>query len=118
VTYAPHDMGELPTGTVTFLFTDIEASTRLLQTLGAGWKTVLEDHNRLLRRAIREAGGINLRTEGDSFFAVFRTAPAAVAAADAAQRALAAHPWPPEASVRIRMGIHTGEGVATWAPRW
>jgi predicted ATPase/class 3 adenylate cyclase len=104
-------MGELPTGTVTFLFTDIEASTRLLQTLGAGWKAVLEDHNRLLRGAIREAGGIDLRTEGDSFFAVFRAAPAAVAAADAAQRALAAHPWPPEASVRVRMGMHTGEGA-------
>jgi predicted ATPase/class 3 adenylate cyclase len=104
-------MGELPTGTVTFLFTDIEGSTRLLQALGAAWKTVLEDHNRLLLGAIREAGGIDLRSEGDSFFAVFRTAPAAVAAAHAAQRALAAHPWPPEASVRVRMGMNTGEGA-------
>jgi predicted ATPase/class 3 adenylate cyclase len=111
VTYAPHDMGELPTGTVTFLFTDIEGSTRLLQTLGERWKTVLEDHNRLLRGAIRESGGIDLRTEGDSFFAVFRTAPAAVGAAAAAQRDLTAHPWPPEAPVRVRIGMHTGEGT-------
>jgi predicted ATPase/class 3 adenylate cyclase len=104
-------MGELPTGTVTFLFTDIEGSTRLLQTLGEGWKTVLEDHNRLVRGAIREASGVDLRTEGDSFFAVFRTAPAAVTAAAAAQRALAANPWPQDASVRIRMGMHTGMGT-------
>jgi len=111
VTYAHHDMGELPTGTVTFLFTDIEGSTRLLQMLGEEWKTVLEDHNRLLRGAIREAGGIDLRTEGDSFFAVFRSASAAIAAAAAAQRALAAHPWPPESAIRVRMGMHTGEGT-------
>jgi predicted ATPase/class 3 adenylate cyclase len=111
VTVRSRDMGELPTGTVTFLFTDIEGSTRLLQALGAGWKAVIEDHNRLVGGAIREAGGISVRTEGDSFFAVFRSAPAAVAAADAAQRSLAAHPWPAEGSVRVRMGMHTGEGT-------
>jgi predicted ATPase/class 3 adenylate cyclase len=104
-------MGELPTGTVTFLFTDIEGSTRLLQTLGEEWKTVLEAHNRLVRDAIREASGFDLPTEGDSFFAVFRTAPAAVTAAAAAQRALAANPWPHNASVRIRIGMHTGVGT-------
>jgi predicted ATPase/class 3 adenylate cyclase len=103
--------GELPTGTVTFLFTDIEGSTRLLQALGEGWKTVLEDHNRLVRGAIREANGFDLGREGDSFFAVFRTAPAAVAAAAAAQRALAANQWPHDASVRIRIGMHTGVGT-------
>jgi predicted ATPase/class 3 adenylate cyclase len=102
---------DLPTGTVTFLFTDIEGSTRLLQALGERWQPVLEDHNRLVRGAIRDAGGIDLRTEGDAFFAVFRSAPAAVTAAAAAQRALAAHPWPPEAPIRIRMGMHTGEGA-------
>jgi predicted ATPase/class 3 adenylate cyclase len=111
VTYAHRDVSELPTGTVTFLFTDIEGSTRLLQVLGEGWKTVLEDHNRLLRGSIRDAGGIEIRTEGDSFFAAFRTAPAAVAAAVAAQRDLASHPWPPGAPVRVRMGMHTGEGA-------
>jgi predicted ATPase/class 3 adenylate cyclase len=104
-------MPELPTGTVTFLFTDIEGSTRLLQALGERWQEVLEDHSRLLRGAIREAGGIDLRTEGDSFFAVFRSARAAVSAAVTAQRALAAHPWPPEATIRVRMGMHTGEGT-------
>ena len=102
---------ELPTGTVTFLFTDIEGSTRLAQDLAERWPRLLEGHNRLLRAAIREADGIDLRTEGDAFFAVFRSAPAAVAAAAAAQRALAAHPWPPRAAIRVRMGMHTGEGA-------
>jgi predicted ATPase/class 3 adenylate cyclase len=104
-------MTELPTGTVTFLFTDIEGSTRLLQALGEGWQPLLEEHNRLVRSAIRDAGGVDLRTEGDAFFAVFESAPAAVAAAAAAQRALAAHPWPGDAEVRVRMGMHTGEGA-------
>ena len=104
-------MGELPTGTVTFLFTDIEGSTRLLQALGERWKVVLEDHNGLLREAIRQGDGVDVRTEGDSFFAVFRSAPAAIAAAGAAQRVMAAHPWPPETAIRVRMGMHTGEGT-------
>jgi predicted ATPase/class 3 adenylate cyclase len=104
-------MVELPTGTVTFVFTDIEGSTRLLQALGERWRKVLEDHNRLLRGAIHDAGGIDLRTEGDSVFAVFRTGPTAVAAAVAAQRALAAQSWPREAEVRVRIGMHTGEGA-------
>jgi class 3 adenylate cyclase len=104
-------MAELPTGTVTFLFTDIEGSTRLLQALGDLWQQILGDHNRLVRGAIREAGGIDLRTEGDSFFAVFRTAPAAVTAAASAQRALADHPWPSHGRIRVRMGMHTGQGT-------
>jgi predicted ATPase/class 3 adenylate cyclase len=104
-------MGELPTGTVTFLFTDIEGSTRLLQTLGEEWLAVLEDHHRLLRGAIREAAGIDLRTEGDSFFAVFGSAPSAITAAASAQRALAAEAWPSAVTIRVRMGIHTGEGT-------
>jgi predicted ATPase/class 3 adenylate cyclase len=104
-------MAELPTGTVTFLFTDIEGSTRLVAELGQGWPPVLEEHNRLLREAIRGAQGIDLRTEGDSFFAVFRSALASVAAAVAAQRRLAAHPWPDDSQIRVRMGMHTGEGA-------
>jgi predicted ATPase/class 3 adenylate cyclase len=104
-------MADLPTGTVTFLFTDIEGSTRLLQAVGERWRPILEEHNRLLREAIREAEGVDVQTEGDSFFAVFRSAPAAVAAAAAAQRALAEHPWPPDATVRVRMGMHTGAGT-------
>jgi predicted ATPase/class 3 adenylate cyclase len=104
-------MAELPTGTVTFLFTDIEGSTRLLQALGDRWPAILKDHNRLLREAIREAGGVDLRTEGDAFFAVFRSAIASMAAAVAAQRAMTEHPWPQGAAVRVRMGMHTGEGA-------
>jgi predicted ATPase/class 3 adenylate cyclase len=102
---------DLPTGTVTFLFTDIEGSTRLLQALGDRWKPLLEQHNDLLRGAIREHGGRDLRTEGDAFFAVFESAPAAIQASAAAQRALDDHPWPAEATVRVRMGLHTGEGA-------
>jgi predicted ATPase/class 3 adenylate cyclase len=104
-------MAELPTGTVTFLFTDIEGSTRLLQALGDRWPATLEEHNRLLRQTIRGAGGIDIRSEGDSFFAVFRTAPASVAAAAAAQHALAQHQRSPDAPVLVRMGMHTGEGA-------
>jgi predicted ATPase/class 3 adenylate cyclase len=111
IPYAPDDVDALPTGTVTFLFTDIEGSTRMLQALGDRWPAVLEDHNRLLRAAIREAGGIDLRTEGDAFFAVFRSAPSAVTAAVVGQHAMAAHSWPTEAPLRVRMGVHTGEGT-------
>jgi predicted ATPase/class 3 adenylate cyclase len=100
---------ELPTGTVTFLFTDIEGSTRLLQELGDRWGELLEEHNRVLRGAIREAGGVDLRTEGDAFFAVFGSAPAAVRAAAAAQEALAHGSL--QELVRVRMGLHTGEGI-------
>ena len=104
-------MAELPTGTVTFLFTDIEGSTRLLQALGEQYRTVLEDHCRLLRQALADGGGMELSTEGDAFFAVFPGAPQAIAAAVAAQRALAGHGWPEQASVKVRMGLHTGEGI-------
>ena len=102
---------DLPTGTVTFLFTDIEGSTRLLDALGDRYPDVLETHQRLLRDAFRARGGIDVSTEGDSFFVVFRSAPRAVAAAVEAQRAIAAHDWPDETQVRVRMGVHTGEGV-------
>jgi predicted ATPase/class 3 adenylate cyclase len=101
----------LPTGTVTFLFSDIEGSTRLLDRLGDGYREVLEDHQRLLRQVFGAAGGTEVSTEGDSFFVVFPSAPPAVAAAIEAQRALARHPWPAGVEVRIRIGIHTGEGV-------
>jgi hypothetical protein len=85
---------KLPTGTVTFLFTDIEGSTRLLQRLGDGYRAAQDDHARILRQAIDEGGGVAIRTEGDSFFAVFADHAAAVRAAVTAQRALAAHQWP------------------------
>ena len=102
-------MPELLTGTVTFLFSDIEGSTRLLRSLGDGWEPVLARHQALLRAAFEAEGGREAGTEGDSFFVAFPTAPGAVAAAVAAQRALAAEPWPDGAILRVRIGLHTGE---------
>lgn len=101
---------ELPTGTVTFLFTDIEGSTRLLQTLGNRYPEVLEDQRRLLRAAFDGYGGYEAGTQGDGFFVVFRGAREAVAAAVEAQRAVASYQWPVGATVKVRMGLHTGEG--------
>jgi class 3 adenylate cyclase len=100
---------ELPSGTVTFLFSDIEGSTRLLKELGDGWGDVIGEHNRLLREAFSAAGGGEVDRQGDAFFAVFPRATGALAAAAQAQRALAAHEWPGGASLRVRMGVHTGE---------
>src|SRR5918999_456834 len=100
----------LPTGTVTFLSTDIEGSTRLLSALGDRYETVLDAHARILRQAIAAHGGTEVNTEGDAFFAVFPSAVEAVRAAADAQRALASEPWPDAAPVRVRMGLHTGEG--------
>jgi predicted ATPase/class 3 adenylate cyclase len=101
----------LPTGTVTFLFTDIEGSTRLLQDLGERYGEVRDAHAAILRRAIRDGHGVEVSTEGDSFFAAFASPAAAVRAAVAAQRGLAGHRWPPGFPVRVRMGLHTGEGA-------
>ncbi|MGY1619238.1 ATP-binding protein [Geodermatophilus sp. SYSU D00691] len=101
----------LPTGTVTFLFTDIEGSTRLLQEASRAYGDLLSEHRRLLRAAFTAHGGREVDTQGDSFFVAFRGPAQAVAAAVDAQRALAAHEWPPEAPVRVRMGLHTGEAV-------
>jgi WD40 repeat protein/class 3 adenylate cyclase len=102
-------MRELPTGIVTFLFTDIEGSTRLLHELGDEYASVLADHRRLLRDASTRHGGVEVDTQGDSFFIAFADPRPAVAAAADAQTALARHAWPAEAAVRVRMGLHTGE---------
>src|SRR5215213_6425253 len=102
-------MSELPAGTVTFLFTDIEGSTRLLHEFGDGYARVLADHRRLLREAFARNGGVEVDTQGDSFFVAFTEAPAALVAATEALQALARHPWPNGAAVRVRMGLHTGE---------
>ncbi|HEY6056813.1 MAG TPA: adenylate/guanylate cyclase domain-containing protein, partial [Candidatus Limnocylindrales bacterium] len=103
--------GGLPTGTLTFLFTDIEGSTRLVAALGERFGPLLERHQALLRAAFDARGGVEVATEGDSFFVVFASAGAAVVAAAAAQRALAAEHWPAGVEgVRVRMGLHTGEG--------
>jgi YVTN family beta-propeller protein len=103
---------DLPTGTVTFLFSDIEGSTRLLRQLGPRYAEALSEHQRLLREAFSEHGGHEIDTQGDSFFVAFRRAKDAVAAAVAGQLALAKHEWPDGAELRVRMGIHTGEPLA------
>ncbi|HEY8170035.1 MAG TPA: adenylate/guanylate cyclase domain-containing protein, partial [Candidatus Limnocylindria bacterium] len=104
-------MPELLTGTVTFLFTDIEGSTLLVRSQGDAWSGLLERHKALLRDAFERHGGSEVGTEGDSFFVAFPSAPGAVAAAADAQRALAAEPWPPGAEIRVRIGMHTGEAT-------
>ena len=101
---------DLPTGTVTFLFTDIEGSTRLVQAFGDAYPPLLEQHHDIVRSAVEANDGLVVSTEGDSFFAVFPVAPAALAAAVQAQLALERHPWPDGASIRVRIGVHTGEG--------
>jgi predicted ATPase/class 3 adenylate cyclase len=101
----------LPTGAVTFLFTDVEGSTRLLQELGDRYAAARDEHAAIVRQAIEAGGGVEVSTEGDSFFVAFASPLAAVRAVVAAQRGLAAHDWPPGRPVRVRMGLHTGEGV-------
>ena len=104
-------MLELPTGTVTFLFTDIEGSTRLLQEVGPQvYRRMQNDHEEILRGAIAASDGIEVRTEGDSFFAVFLTPDRALQAVVVAQRELAGHDWPGGIALRVRMGLHTGVG--------
>src|SRR3979411_1267394 len=100
---------ERPTGTVTFLFTDIEGSPRLLQELGDDWAGVLHDQRRLMRAAIAENNGVELGTEGDSFFVVFASAADATQAVVAAQQALSGHAWTGGKTVRVRLGLDTGQ---------
>jgi predicted ATPase len=102
-------MADLPSGTVTFLFTDIEGSTRLLTRLRGRYAEVLAEHQRLLRAAFSEYDGREVHTEGDAFFVAFARATDAVAAAIAGQRALASERWPEGVDVRVRMGVHTGQ---------
>ena len=102
----------LPTGPgVTFLFTDIEGSTRLEQAVGSNdWASIVARHDRLLRDAIESNGGVVVKTEGDAFFAAFERPDAATRAAVAAQRAVASEPWPNTSQLKVRMGLHLGEG--------
>ena len=90
-------MVDRPSGTVTFLFTDIEGSTRLLQRLGGDYAPLLARHHEIVREAVRSAGGAEVKTEGDAFFIVFTSAVAAVRAAVQVQRALATERWPEDA---------------------
>jgi class 3 adenylate cyclase/uncharacterized small protein (DUF1192 family) len=102
-------MPELPRGTVTFVFTDIEESTELLKRLDEGYHEVLSMHRLLVRDAFAAFDGIEIDTQGDAFFFVFPRARDAVAAAVEAQRVHAASRWPDDETVRVRMGLHTGE---------
>ena len=101
-------MTDLPTGTITFLFTDIEGSTRMLSELADDFQSVLERHQVVLRDAVSRHGGIEVSTEGDSFFCVFETAGDGLAAAVDIQRDLAAEDWITGRQVRVRIGVHSG----------
>jgi DNA-binding NarL/FixJ family response regulator/class 3 adenylate cyclase len=101
-------MNELPQGTVTLLFTDVEGSTRLVHQLGDAYAGVLADHRRLVRESLEACGGFEVDSRGDEFFLAFSTAAAAVDAAVSLQQALAGHDWPPGTEVRVRIGLHTG----------
>src|ERR1700716_457049 len=102
-------MSKLPTGTVTFFFSDIEGATRLIHRLGDRYPDVLLAHHAIQREALAANGGQELRTEGDSFFIVFGSALEACAGAAAVQKRLHDHVWPGGGEVRVRIGLHTGE---------
>jgi class 3 adenylate cyclase len=106
-------MVDLPTGTVTFLFTDIEGSTRLVKQLGARYGQVLAQHLRILRDCFAAFRGREIDTQGDSFFVAFARAGDAIECAVAAQRALNENTWPEGLQVRVRMGLHSGEPRAS-----
>ena len=100
----------LPSGLVTFVMTDIEGSTKMFRRLGEGYPPILETHNRLLREQWQAYGGAEVKTVGDAFIVAFGSAADAMSASVAAQRAMADHPWPADATVRIRVGVHAGTG--------
>jgi len=104
-------MSELPTGTVTFYFSDIEGSTRLIQQLGDRYPEVLLAHHNIQRESLAANGGHELRTEGDSFFIVFDSAVKACVGAAAVQKALSEYHWPDGGQVQVRIGLHTGEAT-------
>jgi len=105
-------MTQPPTGAVTFLFTDIEGSTRLVKQLRNEYSAVLGDHQRLLREAFDAHCGYEVDTQGDSFFVAFANAREALLAAVDGQRALQSHPWPDGVEIKVRMGLHTGQAAA------
>ena len=104
-------MGDLPAGTVTFLFTDVEGSTRMHQRLGEAYAPLLDRHLALLRESVERHHGTVVNTMGDGVFAAFADPADAIAACLTGQRAISAEPWPHEAAVRVRMGLHTGEAA-------
>jgi class 3 adenylate cyclase/ActR/RegA family two-component response regulator len=104
-------MAELPTGTVTFLFTDLERSTQLALALGDEWERALMDHRAHVRSAVAQHSGAEIDSRGDEFFLAFESPRAAVDAAALAQRAMAEHDWPAGTELRVRMGLHTGQAI-------
>ena len=103
----------LATQTLTFLFTDIEGSTAMLQRLGDAYAQVLADHHQLIRAALAAYDGNEVDTQGDAFFAAFASPSACVAGAIEMQRAFVSYLWPAGGTVRVRMGIHSGEASET-----
>ena len=102
-----------PSGSVTFVFTDVEGSTPLFRELGSQFVGLLEDHNRIVRTAVAEHHGYEVRTEGDAFFLAFSDPVQAIATCLDAQLAIARHRWPVDRALRVRMGLHTGEAEPT-----
>ena len=105
---SPHSGQDLPTGTVTFLFTDIEGSTRLWEKFPDGMKIALARHDEVLRAAIEAHGGYVFKTMGDAFCAAFPTAPDALDATLEAQRSLSAEGWGETGPLKVRAALHTG----------
>jgi class 3 adenylate cyclase len=103
----------LPRGVVTFLLTDIEDSTALVRALADGYARVLRDVRTAIRTRVREAGGLEVDSRADEFFAVFKRPPDALDAAVAIQRALGGRAWPGQRAVRVRIGLHTGRPSLT-----
>ncbi len=106
-------MHKLPTGTVTLFFADMEGSTRLLQQLGERYADVLAEFRRLLRQVFVQCNGYEVDTQGDAFFVVFDRAIDAISTAAAIQRTLFNHSWSEDVTVRVRIGLHTGEPILT-----
>jgi class 3 adenylate cyclase len=102
-------MTALPSGTVTFVFSDVEGSTGLLKRLGESYGELIAEHRRIVRETFGAHDGVEIDTQGDSFFYAFARARDAVAAAVDAQRAHTEQAWPDGEQVRVRMGLHTGE---------
>src|SRR4026209_563617 len=107
------DVSAVTSATATFVFTDIESSTELLKAHRAAYPSILAEHHRILRKAFTKYGGREKDNQGDSFFVAFARAKDAVLAASEIQRTFATHAWPDGASVRVRIGIHTGEAELT-----
>jgi class 3 adenylate cyclase len=107
------DFSTFPTGSVTFLLTDIEGSTALLQDLGEAYPGVLRDVRTIVRTAVRHCGGHKVDATGDEFLSVFERAASAVAAAIDLQRTMGERAWPGERDVRVRVGIHSGRPTLT-----